>query len=78
MTGSMAIVLGVSLVIVLLIAVFILLRRQRRLSTPKARYLRDMREIQLRTYLESKPRPAPQSGADGLEKKYYGYNGPGV
>lgn len=77
MTGSVAIMLGLSLVIVMVIAVLILVRRKRRLSTPEARYRRDIREIQLRTYLQTKRRPAPQSGADGLEKKYYGYTGLG-
>jgi hypothetical protein len=77
MTGSVAIMLGLSLVIGIVIAVFILVRRKRRLSTPEARYRRDIREIQLRTYLQTKPGPAPQSGADGLEKKYYGYIGLG-
>jgi hypothetical protein len=75
MTGSVAIMLGLSLVIVLAITVFILVRRRRRLSTPEARYQRDIREIQMSTYLQTKPRPAPQSGADDLEKKYYGYTG---
>jgi hypothetical protein len=77
MTGSVAIVLGVALVIVLVITVFILVRRKRRLSTPEARYQRDIREIQLSTYVQTKPQPPRQSGADGLEKKYYGYTGPG-
>lgn len=75
MTGSVAIVFGLSLVIVLVITVFILVRRKRRLSTPEARYQRDIREIQLSTYLQTKPQPARQSGADGLEKKYYDYTG---
>ena len=75
MTGSVAIVFGLSLVIVLVITVFILVRRKRRLSTPEARYQRDIREIQLSTYLQTEPQPARQSGADGLEKKYYDYTG---
>jgi hypothetical protein len=77
MAGSVAITLGVSLVIVLVITVFLLMRRKRRLSTPEARYQHDIREIQMSTYLQTKPRPAQQSGADGLEKKYGGFGGLG-
>jgi hypothetical protein len=73
MTGSVAIMLGLSLAIVLVITVFILLRRKRRLRTAEARYQRDIRAIQMSTYLQTKPRPAQQSGADGLEKKYGGF-----
>jgi len=73
MTGFVAIMLGVSLVIVLVFTVLILVRRKRRLSTPEARYQRDIREIQMSTYLQTKARPVPQSGADGLEKKYGGF-----
>jgi hypothetical protein len=45
MTGSVAIMLGLSLVIVLMTGVFILVRRKRRLSAPEARYQRDIREF---------------------------------
>jgi hypothetical protein len=75
MTGSVAVTLGVSLVIVLVITVFITVRRKRRLSSPEARYQRDMRGIQMSTYLQTKPRPTPQLGAEGLEKKYGGFGG---
>ena len=70
MTGSAAFLLGLSLVIVLMITVFILVRRQRRLSTPEARYQRDIRGLRTSTYLRTEPQPARQSGADGLEIKY--------
>ena len=66
MPGSVAIMLGLSLVIVLVTAAFILARLKRRPSTPEARYQRDIREIQLSTYLQTKPWPARQLGADGL------------
>jgi hypothetical protein len=77
MMGFVAIMLGLSLVMVLVMAVFIVRRRKRRLSTPEARYQRDIREIQLSTYLQNKPRPTSQLGADGLEKKYGGFGGLG-
>jgi len=70
MTGSVAVMLGLSLVIVLMITVFILLRRKRRLSSPEARYQRDIRGLRTSTYLRTEPRPARQSGADGLENQY--------
>ena len=69
MTGS-ALLLGLSLVIVLMITVFILVWRNRRLSTLEARYQRDIRGLRASTYLRTEPRPARQSGADGLEIKY--------
>jgi len=74
MTGSVAVVLGLSLVIVLMITVFILVRRKRRLSSPEARYQRDIRGLRTSTYLRTEPRPARQSGVDGLENdtKYGG------
>jgi hypothetical protein len=59
------VVVGVSLVLILVIAAaFVLARRKHRLSdaTPKDRYQRDMREIQLETYRQTKPRPARQFG----------------
>jgi len=74
MTGSVAVVLGLSLVIVLIIAMFIAGRRKRRLS-PDARYQRDIRALRTSTYLRTEPRPEAQSGADGLEKKYGGFGG---
>jgi hypothetical protein len=70
MTGSVAVILGLSLVIVLTITVFRLVRR--RPSNPKARYQRDIRALRTSTYLRTEPRPARQSGADGLEFKYGG------
>jgi len=78
MTGSVAVILGLPPVIVTVIAVFILLRRKRRLSSPEARYQRDIRGIQMSTYLQTKTRPPGQSGADGLEKKYGGFGGLGL
>ena len=74
MTGSVAVMLGLSLVIVLMITVFILVRRKLRLSSPEARYQRDIRELRTSTYLRTEPRPARQSGADGPENdtKYGG------
>jgi hypothetical protein len=74
MTGSMEGMLGLLLVIVLVITVFILVRRKH-LSTPEARYQRDMRALQTSTYLRTEPRPARQSGADRLEHKYGGFGG---
>jgi len=64
--------LGLSLVIVLMITVFILVRRKRRLSSPEARYQHDIRGLRTSTYLRTESRPARQSGAGGLEKKYLG------
>jgi len=63
--------------IVLVITVFILVRRKRHLRTPEARYQRDIRETQMSTYLQTNPRSARQSGADGLENNYGGYSGLG-
>ena len=70
MTGSAAFLLGLSPVIVLMIAVFTLVWRKRRPSTPEARYQRDIRGLRTSVYLRNEPRPARQSGADGLEIKY--------
>jgi hypothetical protein len=77
MTGFVVVMLGFSLVVVAMITVFILVRRQLRPSSPQARYQRDIREIQMSTYLQTKPRPEGQSGADDLEKKYGGFGGLG-
>ncbi len=74
MTGSVAVMLGLSLVIVLMITMFILVRRKRRLSSPEARYQRDIREIRTSTYRRNEPRPARQLGADDLDK-YSGFTG---
>jgi hypothetical protein len=68
----LAVVIAVSLVIILAITVFILVRRKRRLSTPGARYQRDIRGIQMARHIQTKPRPGRQLGADGLEGKYPG------
>jgi hypothetical protein len=72
MTGAVAVMLGLSLVIVLMITVFILVRRKRRLSDPKARYQRDIRGLRTSIYRRTEPRPARQSGADGQDTKYAG------
>ena len=77
MTGSIAVMLGLSLVIILMITVFILVQRKRRLSSPEARYQRDIRGLRTTTYLRNEPRPARQVGADGLESKYGGFGGMG-
>ena len=47
-------------------------RRKRRLSSPESHYQRDIRAIQMNTYVRTKPRPAPQLGAHGLEGRYGG------
>lgn len=78
MMESVAVVLGLSLVIVLMIAVFVLVRRSRRLSSPKTRYQRDIRVLRTSTYLRTEPRPARQIGAHGLEGKYGNFAGLGA
>jgi hypothetical protein len=55
MTGSVAVMLGLSLMIVLMITVFILVRRKRRLSSPEARYQHDIRGLRTSTYLRTEP-----------------------
>jgi hypothetical protein len=72
MTGSVAAMLGLLLVIVLMITVFVLVRRKRRLSSPKARYQRDIRALRTSVYLRTVPRPARQTGVDGQETQYGG------
>jgi hypothetical protein len=47
-------------------------RRKRRLSSPESHYQRHIRAIQMSTYVRTKPRPAPQLGAHGLEGRYGG------
>ena len=63
--GAAAVVVGVSLVIILVsTAAFILVRRRHGLgtATPKDRYLRDIREVQLEAYRQTKPGPARRIG----------------
>jgi hypothetical protein len=63
--GAAAVVFGLSLAIILVIAAaFVLARRKHRLSTatPKDRYQRDIRELQMETHRQTKPGPARQLG----------------
>ena len=62
MNGFPVIMIGASLAIILVITVFILALRKRRPSTPEGRYQHDIREIQMDTYRQTKPRPARQLG----------------
>ncbi len=71
MTSSVAVMLGLSLVIVLMITAFLLVRRARNLS-PEARYRRDIRALRTSVYLRTEPRPARQVGNAGPDTKYYG------
>jgi hypothetical protein len=71
MMGSVLAMVGVSLVIVVMITAFLLVRRERRLS-PEDRYRREIRALRTSAYLRSQPRPARQEGAHGLENQYLG------
>jgi hypothetical protein len=62
MTGVQAVIVaGVSLVIILVITAAVILARRKR-QTPKDRYQRDIRQIHMDTYRQTKPRPARQLG----------------
>jgi hypothetical protein len=77
--GTTLVIVSVSLMIIMVIwAVFILARRHHRLrtETPKDRYQRDIRDVQMETYRQTKPRPAGQLG--NPEGDYGNFGGSGV
>jgi hypothetical protein len=62
MASFVALVIGLSLVMILATTVLLLVRRKRRPSTPADRYQRDMQKIQLDTHLRANPRHTRQLG----------------
>lgn len=71
----LAVTIGVLIAVTLVAALLISFRRRHRPNTPAARYLRDVRGIQLDTYQQIKPRYSRQVGDPG---GYVGGTGPPV